>query len=259
MKIRARRWLAPLLVSCAVCFAAGSAHAMAKVAPAGKLRLHIDTELAGWTQTRNFYEPGVAKDPSNPRFNVIGFGAGRPITGDGIAASGILFNSLIGVGVGYGIHRNLILGARLGFNYASSKSKVDPDPNDPNPPTNDARTGVFIGTFEPYLEILPIPEGTVLPYILVRSGFSGGTVTNHAGDAFQRTAVISPTVGVGGGAHAFLTPFFSLDFGITFDYRWFHDRARIKDPTAPFQVQPVWTRANQGFTLAAIVGISTWF
>lgn len=259
MTNRALRCLAPLLVSCAAWLAAGHAHAMAKVAPAGKLRLHIDTEFLSWTQTRNFYEPGAPKDPSNPRFNVIGFGAGRPITGDGVVGSGFLYNSLIGVGLGYGIHRNLILGARLGFNFSNSKSKADPDPNDPNPPVNDARNGVFIGTFEPYLEILPIPEGSVLPYILVRTGFSGGTVTNHNGDAFQRSAVMSPTAGVGGGAHAFLTPFFSLDFGVTFDYRWFHSRTRIKDPTAPFQVQPVWTRASQGFTLAATIGISTWF
>lgn len=233
------------------------ARAAARVAPAGKVRLHIDTEAFGWTQGRDFYEPGEMKDPFNPRYNLIGFGAGRPIAGDSLgtdsAGSLTLNYSLIGIGVGYGIHRNLILGARLGFNANRIKDRND-NPMDPN---DDAAT-VLIGGFTPYLEILPIAEGTVLPYILVRGGFVGSTFALRGPDSFSRYSTMAPTMGIGGGAHAFLTPYFSLDFGLTFDYRWILSRARFEVPGVP-NVQPEWARASQSFTLAGTIGLSTWF
>lgn len=249
--------IAPLLVLAVFTWLAPArADAAARVAPAGKLRVHLDTEAFGWTQSRRYYEPGELRDPFNPRTNVLGFGLGRPVTGDAVSASGggvTVSYSMIGLGIGYGIHRNLILGARFGFNASRLKDRTD-DPMDPN---DDAST-VFVGGFVPYLEILPIAEGTVLPYILLRTGFVGSTLALRDPDDFSRFSTMAPTVGVGGGAHAFLTPYFSLDFGLTFDYRWVHGRSRV-DAGGPIVVQPEWVRVNQSFTLAATLGISTWF
>lgn len=236
-------------VSCAAWSLPGTAEATS-VAPRGKVRVHLDTEALSWTQARPYYEPGVVGDPFNPRTNVIGFGAGRPVTVDGNPVGGA---SVIALGVGYGIHKHLILGARFGMNLGHSFDRN----NDPNDENDESRTQ-FVGTFAPYLEILPIAEGPILPYILVRTGFSGGTLTNNDGPAFSRTGMMAPLLGVGFGAHAFVTKFFSIDFGLTFDYRWLHGITRVQAPGIPTPA-PAWTRTGQSFTLAASLGLSTWF
>jgi hypothetical protein len=245
----ARRLAVSVPLVCALWALAPPAEA-ARVAPAGKLRLHLDTEVLSWTHGRRYYEPGEMPEPLNPRWNVIGFGPGRPVTADGHPLGG---SSVIALGVGYGIHRHLILGARFGMNMTRHTDRND----DPMDGRNDRSDIDFVGTFTPYLEILPIPEGTVLPYILVRTGFTGGTVSFYDGPNLNRVGVMAPLVGVGFGAHAFITQFFSVDFGLTFDYRWVHSRGRTETPMG---VVPVpWSRDSQAFTLAGTLGISTWF
>jgi len=225
----------------------------AKVAPAGKVRVHLDTEVLSWTHGRPYRDPGEAPDPANPRSNVIGFGAGRPVTIDGNPIGGA---SVIALGVGYGIHRHLILGARFGMNLSHSFDRN----NNPDDNGNDDSRTAFVGTFTPYLEILPIPEGPILPFILVRTGFTGATDTGNDGPNWVRRGAMAPLLGVGFGAHAFVTQYFSVDFGLTFDYRWFHGIARAGGPIVPPTTPPpVWNRTAQSFTLAATLGISTWF
>jgi hypothetical protein len=123
---------------------------------------------------------------------------------------------------------------------------------------NDDATTRFIGTFTPYLEILPIPEGRVLPFILVRTGITGGTTMIRDGDTWTRVGSILPLVGVGVGAHAFVTKVVSIDFGATFDYRWVYSRGTIGGPGNPGQ-SAGWYRIGQSFTLAALLGLTTWF
>lgn len=200
------------------------------------------------------------KDPENPRANSIGFGFGRPIYSEAsdLGGVGTPSNTMIGLGAGYGIHRYLILGARLGFNLTRAGQRTD------DPATAKDSNVVFVGGFIPYLEILPLPEGKgrFLPYVLVRTGFSGSTLTSSGdkdGERYLlRTSTIAPVLGIGGGAHAFLTQYFSIDFGLTFDYRWIHSRARGNFPGEP-EIKSEWQRAGQGFTLALVLGMSTWF
>ncbi|MFY0531385.1 hypothetical protein [Nannocystis pusilla] len=225
----------------------------ARVAPKGKVRVHLDTEVLSWTHGRPYYDPGEAPNPANPRWNVIGFGAGRPVTIDGNPIGGA---SVIALGVGYGIHRHLILGARFGMNLSHSFDRN----NNPNDGSNDDSVTAFVGTFTPYLEILPIPEGPVLPFILVRTGFTGATLTTNDGPNWGRSGAMAPLLGVGFGAHAFVTQYFSIDFGMTFDYRWVHGiGGRVGGPGVPPMPAPVWGRTAQSFTLAGTLGISTWF
>ena len=75
----------------------------ARVAPQGKVRVHLDTEFFGWAHSRPYYEPGAVKDPANPRVNTIGFGFGRPLHGEAsdLGGVGTPSNTMIALGVGY--------------------------------------------------------------------------------------------------------------------------------------------------------------
>jgi hypothetical protein len=226
-----------LAILLAVLFAPLPAHA-ASVAPHGKVRVHVDTEVFAWSSSRTAFE-GIAP----LRTNVIGIGVGRPVTLDGA-----LGQSLIGLGVGYGVHRHLIFGARLGLNYSSLST------------TTALSSTLLVGTFTPYLEILPLREGPILPFILLRTGVSGGFRKQSTMESRSRNDAVSPLAGIGVGAHGFIGRHFSLDLAITFDYRWnftANQQVMVGDP--PPVERPGWQHSSRGFTLAASLGLSTWF
>ncbi len=219
----------------------------------GKLRFHVDTDFFGWTHSRNFTdEPNAPINASNR----VGFGFARPLAGDG----GILGGSMFGLGLGYGISDYLILGARMGLSFDHVSSPTD----QPFKTTSN----YFSTMFTPYLEILPLPRGRVLPFILVRSGFQAaafGVRTKGSdpllGDlsGLDRDSYIAPTIGIGGGAHFLLTDTFSLDASLMFDYRWYFAKNRTSTSTGP-TVTTDWEKANtQSSTLGAVVGFSVWF
>lgn len=226
----------------------------------GKLRFHVDTDFFGWTHSRNFTdEPGAAIDANNR----VGFGFARPLPGDnglGIGLGGVVTSgSMFGLGLGYGITPYLILGARMGLSFDHLSS--------PGDRPNKTTYNYFSTLFTPYLEILPLPRGRVLPFILVRSGFQAAAfgVRNSVSDPFlgagglNRTSVIAPTIGVGGGAHFLLTDHFSLDASLMFDYRWFFAKSRVSPDNGP-SVTTDWDKAGlQSFTLGAVLGFSVWF
>lgn len=269
-----RRW-SPALAALAVFLVAGSADAQdprPRYTAEGKLRVHIDTSLFGWTQIRPWYDaPGSLNPPpmTNPRerLNIIGFGAMRPLMIDQQYANfgglGGIVNgsSQFALGVGYGVHRHVLIGARLGLAFDRLRSRDEASDMMPDLYTSNR---LFGAVFTPYIEVLPIPEGRVLPYIQFRTGFAGtayGTRTHGgpAGDSLARTSTISPIVGVGAGAHFFLIPQVSLDLGLHFDYRWNFSRGVQKDITSGAVVKSDWTHDTQAFQLALNFGLSAWF
>ncbi len=167
---------------------------------------------------------------------------------------------MFGLGLGYGITPYLILGARMGLSFDHVSSPTDA----PFKTTSN----YFSTIFTPYLEILPLPRGRVLPFILVRSGFQAaafGVRTKGSdpllGDlsSLDRTSIIAPTIGVGGGAHFLLTDRFSLDASLMFDYRWYFAKNRESSSEGP-TVTSDWEKAGrQSFTLGAVLGFSVWF
>jgi len=222
----------------------------------GKLRFHVDTDFFGWTHSRNFTDAPVAPIDAENR---VGFGFARPLPGDSGLGTAITSGSMFGLGLGYGISPYLILGARVGMSFDHQSSPED----------GPVKTtyNYFSTLFTPYLEILPLPRGRVLPFILVRSGFQAAAfgVRRSAADPFvdpgglNRTSVIAPTLGVGGGAHFLLTDFFSLDASLMFDYRWYFAKSRISPNSGP-TVTTDWDKAGrQSFTLGAVLGFSVWF
>lgn len=250
--MKSGRYLTNLAVLClfSALMHGNSAHA-AHVAPRGKVRVGIDTEFFSWTRATPYRIPLLMDDPYPSRSHEIGFGPGRPVSIDGRPAGG---GSLVALGVGYGIHRHLLLGARFGMNLAHSFERND----DPTEGINDDEVTRFLGTFTPFLEILPIPEGRVLPYIMVRAGLTGATATTRDGDAWTRISSLLPLAGAGVGAHAFVTQVISIDFGVTFDYRWVYGIGR-HGGAGNLGNSLGWSRTGQSFTLAAVLGLSAWF
>lgn len=251
-----RRPLLPLLSLSTLLLVAGASVTASAAAPVDatnrvhrRFRVHIDTEALNWTHTREFPVEGDVS-----RNNTIGLGFARPLEGDkpGVPA-GVPGTSMFGLGLGYGITPYLILGARIGLAFDHRGT-----PNDTAVKTTD---NFFQTIFNPYLEILPLPRGRVLPFILVRTGFSaaafGNRVSGPGADSLTRTSFIAPTIGVGGGIHFLVTDFFSLDASLMFDYRWYFEkgRTRVNDLTTTSS----WEPSLQSFTLAAVLGFSVWF
>lgn len=146
----------------------------------GRLRFHVDTDFLGWTHGREFndkdFDPGPDYEPY--KLNRVGFGFARPLAGDTASAgvgdldSFILSTggSMFGLGLGYGVHKHIILGARMGmsFDHVSSPSENEGDAK--------SSLNYFSTVFTPYLEVLPLTTGRVLPFFMFRTGFSASAL-----------------------------------------------------------------------------------
>ncbi len=269
----------PTLAGLAVFLTTGvvSAAEPVRYTAAKKLRLHIDTDLFGWTQGRPWYEANARPDPDpHTKINIIGFGAMRPLLIDRTAGGAFDFGtgavytggSMFALGIGYGVHRHVVVGARLGLAFDRLRLRSDTDD-----PDSFTAFRYFGGVFTPYIEVLPIPEGRILPYFLFRAGLAGTVVGTHTqgsvvvdpglppvtSDTLGRDSGISPIVGLGAGAHFFLIPQFSLDLGLNFDYRWIFTRTSTRDLDSGANTKTDWTRNTQAFNLGVNLGLSVWF
>lgn len=224
-----------------------------------RFRFHVDTDAVGWTHGREFPVEGAEVS----RVNTVGLGFARPLQGDKPVAGADPFfgtgTSMFGLGLGYGISPYLILGARVGLSFDHIGTPTD------SPVKN--TSNYFSTIFTPYLEILPLPRGKILPFILVRSGFNAAALGDRNKgdnglfqvDTLDRRSLIAPTLGVGAGAHFLITDFFSIDASLMFDYRWYFAKNLTADHVAGTSVSTDWTKAWQSFTLGAVLGFSVWF
>lgn len=236
----------------------------------GRLRFHVDTDFLGWTHGREFNEPDPDPNPIDDgepyKLNRVGFGFARPLPGDAASVGAgdldsVIYGaggSMFGLGLGYGVHKHIIVGARMGlsFDHVSSPSENEGDAK--------SSLNYFSTIFTPYLEVLPLTTGRVLPFFMFRTGFTASALgyRQSAGpfSSLDRTSVIAPTVGIGGGIHGFITDNFSLDASLMFDYRWFFAKSLARDSETETTVETDWQRAGwQSFTLGAVVGFSVWF
>ena len=199
----------------------------------GKLRVHFDVDFL--VQPRpNDYQDTAASQLARP---------------------------LYGLGFGYGVHKNIVIGAKLAFNFTRvrdrSEAVLDADTLAVQRETN--------GAFTPYIEFLPRATGRILPFIGLRAGFAWHTQmqrtrTELAGmtfDAGARASELGPLVGLSGGAHFFLTPSFSLDAAALFDTRWTFGRTRALGDRAPDPES--WAPAQSIMNLGLGLGLSAWF
>ena len=199
----------------------------------GKLRLHFDVDFLVQPGLYNFDDVGVAS----------------------------LVRPQYGLGFGYGVHKNIIIGAKLAFNFTRVRNRTDA--------VLDADVLEVerhsIGSFTPYVEFLPIATGRILPFIGVRAGLGWqtdaarqkGDVLGTPGDVGTRTSQLGPLVGLSGGAHFFLTPSFSLDASALFDTRWNFRRTRQLGEGAAGPTD--WAPSNSIMNLGLGLGLSGWF
>ena len=219
----------------------------AAAAPAGaaggpKVRVHVDTDLFGFTH----FDPD-ASDSADANVNTLGFGLGRLSLIDGGTA--FFDRPLIAFGAGVVLlDGHAVLGARAGFVVDGVLRNG----------SNDTSVG---GRLVPYFNYMFDPIGRVRPYIGLRFGLGGGTTTaegEFAGEITRdRISVIYPIVGVQGGVHVFLAERVSLDPGLSFDYAAPHGKSKRLEPMEG---------ADTGFELAGHVlnaaitlGLSAWF
>lgn len=199
----------------------------------GKLRVHFDVDFL--VQPRpNDYQDTAASQLARP---------------------------LYGLGFGYGVHKNIVIGAKLAFNFARVRDRSDAV-LDANTLSVQRETN---GAFTPYIEYLPLATGRIMPFIGFRAGLAWHTEmqrtrTEVAGmtfDAGARASELGPLVGLSGGAHFFLTPSFSLDAAALFDTRWTFGRARALGDNAPDPDS--WAPAQSIMNLGLGLGLSAWF
>lgn len=223
----------------------------------GRLRLHVDTSLVGFHQSRGSF-PDEPRPENDPRINTLTVGFGRP-------RDARLVQPLIGFGVGYALRR-VVFGANLGL-VGDRQRSVDDDAGD-----DDFRTTVntFGGALIPYLNVLLMPDNQrLLPWVGLRFGFTGTGVTQREKGVtpisgldvknLWRDSYITPLVGAGAGAHVMLAPRVSFDFAGTFDYGWTFQRRRTELSLTPEQSDKgEWEADRHGWGIAVLAGLSMW-
>lgn len=202
--------------------------------PQGKYRVHLDVDFLIQPRPNDYQEPPETTQVLRP---------------------------MLGIGFGHGVHRHLVVGARLAFNFHRSRDRTE------DVLENDivSVTRGTAGAFLPYLEVLPLPAGRILPFISMRAGFAWEVATTRVKggppgamvDLGARASWIGPTVGLGAGAHFFLTPACSLDIAALFDTRWLFARGRELGAGAP-DPEP-WKASQTLMNLGLGLGLSAWF
>lgn len=247
-----------VMLSALVLAAAASAPAAAAEAPApGRLRVHVDAALASWTQERPIYED-VEPPGDHPRVNYLGLGIGRPREAQ-------LGRPLIGFGVGYRVSPRIVVGSHLGLVYERAKATDD----SVMPTDFQDSTHAMGAVLAPYLEVLLLTEGRVLPFVGARAGFAATTSAwrQHGVTAssmleqsiLQRETRLSPLLGLAGGAHFFVAGRISVDLALAFDQRWTYMRRYERRTVPESETTGEWEGETWAFTLGAIGGLSMWF
>ncbi len=198
----------------------------------GKLRVHFDVDF--------LVQPRPGGDP------------------DGVPSQ--LARPLYGLGFGYGVHKNIIVGAKLAFNFTRVRDRTEEVLDADTLSVQRESDGVFA----PYIEYLPIATGRILPFLGFRAGFawhtdSQRTRTEVAGETFDvgaRNSGIGPLLGLSAGAHFFLAKTVSLDAAALFDTRWIFGRARV---LGDMPDKGEWKSAASIINLGLGLGISAWF
>lgn len=148
----------------------------------------------------------------------------------------------VGFGLGWGLSDRWIVGARGDF-------VVFPD-RAPDGASTMSRGGGVNG----FAELLFARARGLRPYVMARAGVGAFASFRHDNGEWDSRArrVVVPTVGLGLGAHAFITEDLAFDIAVTVDHR-FNLRARRGQSDVGFELR-------DGKLLAAIaIGFSRWF
>jgi hypothetical protein len=204
--------------------------------------VHVDTDFFGFTH----FDPDASDSP-DANVQTLGFGIGRLSLIDGGTA--LFDRPLIAFGVGAVIlGGRAVVGARAAF-------VVDGFLRDG---ANDTALG---GRLVPYFNFMFKQSGRIRPYVGVRVGFGGGSLTTEGDFAGtptrDRISVIYPIAGVQGGVHVFLADRISLDPGLALDYAAPFGKTKRLEPDNGADTEL--ELAGHVLNAAVTLGLSMWF
>ncbi|MEM9454901.1 MAG: hypothetical protein AAGF11_12030 [Myxococcota bacterium] len=221
-----------------------SALAAPSANPPAKVRVHVDTDVFGFSH----YNP-QDNDADDSNTNVVGFGIGRPTFID--TGNFVIFDRPVlafGVG-GVILDGRAVIGARAAFTVDGVLRGNDNDT-------------YVAGRLVPYFNWMFNPRGRIRGFLGGRFGFGGAAVTFEEFDdpdfvVRRQFNSIYPIVGVQGGMHIFIVERVSLDPGLSFDYIAPHSRSHRVEPDP----EPVgdFDKDGDAVNFAVTFGLSAWF
>lgn len=199
---------------------------------AGKGRAHFDLESVYWVGAITLPKNGAQLKIRNDAFGVFGY---RRVP--------------VGLGLAYGASERIVVGARIDFSA---------DPHD-----DDGTATVTIrAAVSPYVELMFMRDRHVRPFVHLRAGVGGGRTFVRRGERSLESAgesIVYPTVGVGAGAHVFLSEEVSFDALLSLDHRWNVRRSEGTEAT-PSDITPGrWNLLDTSVSAGLMLGFSRWF
>jgi hypothetical protein len=234
-----RRWTSRVAV--ATGFAAG----LASQSPAwasneypgdieGKKRAHFELEALYWVGAITLPRQGNALRIDNEAVGVFG----HP-------------RFPLNLGLGYGLTENLVVGARVDFSADMRDDLAHP--------------GVTIrSAISPYVELMFLRDRHVRPFAHLRAGLGGGRTFVRVPEqrALESTgaSILYPLIGLGLGAHVFLSEEVSFDAMVGVEHRWNVRRQGAAVRTAVEDVEiGRWRLLDTSFSAVFSFGFSRWF
>lgn len=247
--------LASLGVACCIALAPAVAAADGDddVSDSGVLvnrwRVHLEVDLASWTRQAP-WPRDAALSPGTR--DVIGFIGFRRFG--------------FGFGFGRGFRDTIVVGVRGTYEISRGVQRTPFPVEGPR---------AVEGHLQPYVEFLFVQKHVVRPFAMIRGGVGGALVALDGGSPVDRpeasATLITPSIGIGLGAHAFVNDVVSIDGLFTVDHRWEYMRLEggltgatdvVTDaPASPEELQ---MRAGhqpfgRRFTVALGIAVSRWF
>jgi len=179
-----------------------------------RFRVHLGLDLATWVRQTPW-----------PRSSPGATGPSDDLAFPGYRRAGF------GFGIAHGFADAVVVGLRIDYEATWGLHRT------PQPAEHAPRS---LGlSAMPYVEIMMVRQGPVRPFVMVRSGIGGSTITTDSSSPLQSSvggtlSLLYPTLGAGLGAHAFVTPEISIDSSVTVDHRWEYARQSgpAPDPAA---------------------------
>ena len=233
-----------------------------------RFRLQLSTDVLGVTYVNPVEDGTFATERPNTTY--FGLGAGR--AGFRYQATPL---SVVGFGFGYLLNEQLIVGADLFLGGATASVKGEQDINVGGNTVfyeYKTRTSAFGGGLSPYIHYIFTTEGALRPYAQFRFGFGAVRSWTYSEDDAPGnptstqliTEAVTPTVGLAGGVHLFLSDTVSLDVGLSLDYLAPYGRAvsTTVESTATGKVvtkfNADYEKASNSLAFGIPLGISIW-
>lgn len=149
-----------------------------------------------------------------------------------------------GLSAAYALNEWVALGARVDWAVEPSASRI-----------------TIRGGLSPFAQVFFARDRNVRPFALVRAGVGRSNTMRNGQDGVRAVGPRTwyPSVGLGVGAHVFITEAISFDGVLTVDQRWNLARPLAPPGEAPDVAAASWRYRDTTVSTAIAVGFSHWF